>query len=520
VSPLTLAATAFTALASLLGGLLVACSAAEALELLDLLRRGRRRAPAAAPAAAERPFVSLHVPICAEPPEVVARTLLALDRLDYDAYEVVVVDNNTPDEALWRPIEALCRRLGRRFRFYHVPRLAGFKAGALNFALRHTSRDAAIVGVVDCDYEIAPRYLADLVGHFGDAQVGFVQTPQNYRDWHADRLARPCYWEYWQFFAVSMMLRERRNAILMHGTMGLVRRDALVRAGGWAEWCLTEDSELGLRILAAGYRGVYEARTYGRGLIPYTYRAYKRQRRRWVIGGVQQIRRHAGLFLPRRAGPRRLTRMQKLHYLQGWLPWFRDGVIIAAMPVTLGAGAAALVGWESPLTALPLSIGLACVVLHVATRQLVICRKHLALSWRDTLGAALAVSSLTWTVGTAWLAGWIDLAHVFHRTPKHPQSEPRRMAAARGELVLGALALLLGVGITAKLGAAGLAAGVALFGYAALLLPAAVMAHVAAARATLEKNRGRQAAGARQGASGGAATTARHAARTGHSAVA
>src|SRR5262249_48942540 len=162
----------------------------------------------------------------------------------------------------------------------------------------------------------------------------------------------------------------------------------------WAEWCLTEDSELGLRILAAGYRGIYEPRTYGRGLIPYTYRAYKRQRRRWVIGGVQQIRRHAGLFLPGRAGPG-LTRMQKLHYLQGWLPWFRDGVIVAAMPVTLGAGAAALAGWESPLAALPLSIGLACAALHVATRQLVVCRRHLALSWRDTLGAALAVSSLT-----------------------------------------------------------------------------------------------------------------------------
>src|SRR5262249_32019426 len=159
-------------------------------------------------------------------------------------------------------------------------------------------------------------------------------------------------------------------------------------------------------------------------------------------GGVQQIRRHAALFLPRRAGPERLTRMQKLHYLQGWLPWFRDGVIVAAMPVTLGAGAAALAGWESPLAALPLSIGLACGVLRLAPRQLVICRKHLALSWRDTLGAALAVSSLTWTVGTAWLAGWIDLAHVFHRTPKRPETEPSRMAAALAELVLGGLALL------------------------------------------------------------------------------
>ena len=69
-------------------------------------------------------------------------TLDALARLDYPNFEVLVIDNNTQDEAVWRPVEAHCARLGARFRFFHVDPLAGFKAGALNFALRQTAPDA------------------------------------------------------------------------------------------------------------------------------------------------------------------------------------------------------------------------------------------------------------------------------------------------------------------------------------------------------------------------------------------
>jgi len=38
--------------------------------------------------------------------------------------------------------------------------------------------------------------------------------------------------------------------------MGLVRRSALQEIGGWAEWCLTEDAEASLRLLARGWKSV------------------------------------------------------------------------------------------------------------------------------------------------------------------------------------------------------------------------------------------------------------------------
>ncbi len=93
----------------------------------------RRRAfePQSAPDA-ELPMVSVYVPAYnGSTPEMVMETLDALARLDCPRYEVLVIDNNTRDPAVWQPAGSPhCRKLGARFRFFHVDPLAGFKAGA------------------------------------------------------------------------------------------------------------------------------------------------------------------------------------------------------------------------------------------------------------------------------------------------------------------------------------------------------------------------------------------------------
>ena len=54
-------------------------------------------------------------------------------------YEVLIIDNNTKDDAVWRPVEAYVASLGRpNFKFFHLPKWPGFKAGALNYALTQT----------------------------------------------------------------------------------------------------------------------------------------------------------------------------------------------------------------------------------------------------------------------------------------------------------------------------------------------------------------------------------------------
>ncbi|HSR01345.1 MAG TPA: glycosyltransferase, partial [Methylophilaceae bacterium] len=175
----------------------------------------------------EELFVSIHLACYNEPPEMVIATIESLKNLDYKHYEVIVVDNNTQDEAKWKPIEAYMAQLPENFHFYHLPKWPGFKAGALNFALSKTYPRAVAIGVVDADYVVTKDWLATLVPHFTDSKVAVVQAPQAHREWEDNFFKRMCNWEFEGFFRIGMHHRHERNALIQHGTMTLIRHQAL-----------------------------------------------------------------------------------------------------------------------------------------------------------------------------------------------------------------------------------------------------------------------------------------------------
>ena len=107
--------------------------------------------------------------------------------------------------------------------------------------------------------------------------------------------------EYAGFFDIGMVQRNEANAIIVHGTMCLIRRAALDAAGGWSSDTICEDTDLGLTILEHGWQVHYTNRRYGHGLLPDTFEAYKKQRHRWAYGGFQIVRKHWRQLLPARA---------------------------------------------------------------------------------------------------------------------------------------------------------------------------------------------------------------------------
>jgi len=106
---------------------------------------------------------------------MVIETLNHLAHIDYDNYEVIVLDNNTKDEDVWKPVEAHCRTLGPRFRFYHFDQVKGFKAGALNEALALTDPAALHIAVIDSDYQVEPHWLRRALPLFADPKIAVVQ---------------------------------------------------------------------------------------------------------------------------------------------------------------------------------------------------------------------------------------------------------------------------------------------------------------------------------------------------------
>ncbi|MDB6090097.1 MAG: beta-(1-3)-glucosyl transferase [Gammaproteobacteria bacterium] len=382
-----------------------------------------------------QPKVSVHVPAYNEPPEMVIETLDALARLDYTNYEVLVIDNNTKDESVWRPVEAHCAALGERFRFFHVAPLKGFKAGALNFALTRTAPDARIVAVIDSDYVVDPSWLRELIPGFQDPRIAIVQAPQDYRDESASAFKAMCYAEYRGFFHIGMITRNERNAIIQHGTMTMVRRD-LLESTGWAEWCITEDAELGLRIFEAGFEASYVPTSYGRGLMPDTFIDFKKQRFRWAYGAMQILKRHARAFFFE-GGP--LSPGQRYHFVAGWLPWVADGCNMLFNIAALGWSAAMVLAprqIDPPLvmySVLPLSL-----FTFKLAKLVHLYRVRVGANFRQTIAAAIAGLALTHTIGTAVIKGLFTRSEPFFRTPKNGESARllHALAAAREESLM------------------------------------------------------------------------------------
>jgi exo-beta-1,3-glucanase (GH17 family)/cellulose synthase/poly-beta-1,6-N-acetylglucosamine synthase-like glycosyltransferase len=390
-------------------------------ELTELLwrRRLKLRAPRTAPRdAANLPLVSLHLAICNEPPEVVMETLDSLAALDYPRLEVLVVDNNTRDPAVWQPVQAHCERLGSRFRFFSLGKWPGFKAGALNFALRETDPQAEVIGVIDSDYQVRTDWLRRLVPYFQRPQVGFVQAPQDNRGWEHDRFKSMINWEYAGFFHIGMVHRDQRNAIIQHGTMTLIRRAALQGMGGWAEWCICEDAELGLRLMQQGYESVYVNEPLGRGLTPESFTGYKRQRFRWVYGAVQILKAHwRSLLLPWKRS--NLTNAQRYHFVAGWLPWFGDALHLLFTCMALG--------WTMGLVMGPQYFGFPFAIFLLPTLGMFLFkmvhawflyRAKVGCTVAQRLGAALAGMALTHVIARGVIKGLLTKGTPFLRTPK------------------------------------------------------------------------------------------------------
>ena len=364
----------------------------------------------------DEPFVSIHVPACSEPPEVLIRTLESLACLDHVRFEVLVIDNNTADPALWRPVARACLRLGPRFRFFHFDRVEGAKAGALTLALERSHPDTELVMVVDADYEIAPSIMRRALAYL-DGGADYVQFPQAYRNVAGS--AAGLFVDYARHFDVFMPAADECGVPLLTGTLCVLRREALCNAGGWRSDSITEDAELGTRLILAGARGRYAPEVQGRGLVPTGLRELRKQRRRWILGNAQTLR----SLWPRL---RQLPRHQALPLLAQLTSWFG----FLALPCLLFLVMAAL----EP-GALPWRIAGIAAALTVAVEL------GAQLAWPSLMSPRLAprdarfASSVarlgtSWDSATAWMRGLTGAAFGFERTDKSGARGPSTRAAA------------------------------------------------------------------------------------------
>jgi cellulose synthase/poly-beta-1,6-N-acetylglucosamine synthase-like glycosyltransferase len=279
------------------------------LVLFALSRRALRAAPAPSPEAADE-FLWLFVVPALNEAVTIADSVERLLAVEAKHKSVLVVDDGSTDgtgdvlAAIPHPDLHVLSRV--------PPDARKGKAAALNAAWRSLAsgrwsqwpRDRVITCVIDADGRIDPKCAPYVAAHFADPSVGGLQVLVRIYN-----RSRPLTWlQDIEFSVYGLLYQAGRTSFGAAGMGGngqfnrLSAIDSLVDEGadGPYHHTLTEDQDLGLRLIEGGWRGVSDARTFVDQQGPRGIRPLLRQRTRWAQGNMQAMR-HLGAMtrLPR-----------------------------------------------------------------------------------------------------------------------------------------------------------------------------------------------------------------------------
>jgi len=382
----------------------------------------------------ETPTVAFHIPVREEPPLLLERALASIKRLRYpkDKIKVVVVcDDEDP-----RPMEEVCNRVREDLEvvFVHRREPRGFKAGALNEALRVES-DAIVV--LDVDSILPPDFLIKaLPSLYESNDVAAVVTkfePLNAKE----SLVSEAVTFGWNFFTKGLFkgLQAMFGSSILVGSACIIKREALLKVGKWDEKCLTEDVELGVRLRLGGYRVVYNDDVPVWIEHPSTYGDFKKQQKRWAYGVGQVILKHAKAIVT--SSLSFLEKASLLIYLtQYWGPAL-IGLSIIALPLLT------LFGGEPPLLPLLplLGIGAALLILYGRDVSKQALRGHGLAQRIKLLGRSSAlVVAMAFEVLISSIKPLLKVDYTWRVTPKGPTKRASR-AVPRLELLLSSFLL-------------------------------------------------------------------------------
>lgn len=264
------------------------------------------------------PPVDVFITVAGEPAAIVAETIAAAKRMEYPEFRIFVLnDGLVAQKDNWQEIETLAKKMRVQCITRTTP--GGAKSGNINHALLRT--ESPFVAVFDADHVPHADFLQKTMGHFADRRVGFVQTPQFYKNRDLNYVTGGAWEQQELFFGPIIKGKNRSNSVFMCGTNMVLRRKALLQAGGMNEKSITEDFLTSIFIHQKGWRSVYVPEVLADGLAPEDFLSYYKQQFRWARGSLEMIVSENPLF------KKGLSWQQKLEYLAS-SSYYLSGAIV------------------------------------------------------------------------------------------------------------------------------------------------------------------------------------------------
>ncbi|MBP0462365.1 UDP-forming cellulose synthase catalytic subunit [Roseomonas sp. PWR1] len=342
----TLTADSFTQ-----GFFMFGLAAAETYAVIALLLgyfqtlRPLERRPAPMPEDHETwPTVDVYIPTYNEDLDVVRPTVLAALAMDWpiDKLKVWILDDGR--RPAFREFAEECGA-----GYIVRPDNKGAKAGNLNHAMAQT--DGEYIAIFDCDHVPTRAFLQMTMGWMlRDPKLGMIQTPHHFYslDPFERNLSngRDVPNEGLMFYGLVQPGNDLWNATFFCGSCAVLRREAIVDAGGVPTETVTEDCHASLRMQRLGWNTAYLRVPLAAGLATERLMIHIGQRMRWARGMLQIMRVDNPIFGPGLSIAQRLCYFSAMFHFLFALP----RVVFLTAPLAF-----LLLGF-SPIAASPLAI--------------------------------------------------------------------------------------------------------------------------------------------------------------------
>ncbi|MGD0803781.1 MAG: glycosyltransferase family 2 protein [Candidatus Bathyarchaeia archaeon] len=250
--------------------------------LIVIVRYRRYRPPTSVNISNMTPNVTVQLPVYNPEVKKFTRCLDAVVKMKYPSehLQIQVLDDSTNPDVVDFVREA-CASKG--IEFLHRNTREGYRAGA--FANSMPSVRGEYIAIINVDCIPPTDFLEKMVGAIhANPKVGYVMSNHVFHNRSSSGQTRVT------SFILDMGIMNLNGLSMLTGFGVVIRKQAIIDAGGWQGDTICDDYDTGARILSKGYSSLFLRDVEFPCEAPDTLKEYRRTAERWARASGQYMR--------------------------------------------------------------------------------------------------------------------------------------------------------------------------------------------------------------------------------------